>query len=107
MLIVCLIAAYLDPVGFLAPRQTILIAQVVAAYMLEDTASYVPEIIKNILMFWYVFMQLSAPYSTFVGVVIGLMLGMLSISTPRMIGFDLFFPPSWLIWLCERFLNPI
>ena len=43
----------------MAPRQCFLVSQIVTTYMLEDTETYVPSIIKNVLLFWYVFMQLS------------------------------------------------
>ena len=62
--------------------------------------------IKNIVTVWYVFMQLSMPYPTFAGIVIGGMLGMLAISTPGVIGFDFFHPPQILTWVCERLFNP-
>ena len=42
VLTLCLIGLYLDPVGFLAPRQTLLVSQIVITYMLEDTTTYVP-----------------------------------------------------------------
>ena len=31
---------------------------------------------------------------------------MLAQSTPALLGFDLFYPPEWLTYLCEKFLNP-
>ena len=73
--------------------------------MLEDTETYVPKIIRNILSFWYVFNQLSQPYQSFVGLIIGLLYGMAAKATPGLIGYDLFFPPEWLTWVCEKCFN--
>ena len=55
-IVVCLVSIYLDPLGFTAPRQCLLVSQIVTTFMLEDTETYVPSIIRNILSFWYVFM---------------------------------------------------
>ena len=73
--------------------------------MLEDTKTYVPPLVTSILTFWYVFMQLSNPVPCFTGVCIGLVQGVLSMSTPALIGFDFFHPPALLTYLCEKFLN--
>ena len=75
-------------------------------YLLEDSATYVPQVIRNILSVWYVFMQLAYPIQVIYGVFIGIAQGLLAQSTPAFIGFDLFYPPQWLTYLCERFLNP-
>ena len=73
--------------------------------MLEDTTTYVPAIVRSIFAFWAVFMQLAYPVPVFTGIVIGIAQGILSQSTPALIGIDLFYPPGWLTYLCERFLN--
>jgi len=74
--------------------------------MLEDTQTYVPAVVRNILTVWYVYMQLSNPIPTFAGLVIGLGHGVLAQSTPALIGYDLFYPPDWLTFMCEKLLNP-
>ena len=61
--------------------------------MLEDTTTYVPSAVRSILAVWYVFMQLSDPIPTFVGLLIGICHGILAQSTPAIIGIDLFYPP--------------
>jgi len=73
--------------------------------MLEDTTTYVPQIVRSVLAFWYVFMQLAYPVPVFTGLCIGLAQGLLAQSTPAFIGYDLFFPPQWLTSVCEKFLN--
>ena len=73
--------------------------------MLEDTETYVPKMIRNIISFWYVFNQLSQPYPTFIGLLIGLLYGMAARATPGLIGYDFFFPPAWLTSICETCFN--
>ncbi len=33
------------------------------------------------------------------------MYGMLAKATPGLIGFDFFYPPGWLTWICEKCFN--
>jgi hypothetical protein len=73
--------------------------------MLEDTQTYVPQVVSSIFAVWYVFMQLANPIPVFAGLVIGLIQGILAQSTPAFIGYDVFHSPQWLTYVCERFLN--
>ena len=73
--------------------------------MLEATETYVPPIIRNILLFLYVFMQLYNAVLVFTGICIGLMQGLQAMYIPAAIGIDFWYPPEWLTYLCERYLN--
>ena len=64
------------------------------------------NVVSSILAFWSVFMLLAYTVPVFYGIVIGLAQGLLAMSTPALIGIDLFYPPGWLTWFCEKFLNP-
>ena len=72
ILIACIF--YYEP--FFEPLVVLLVAQITTTYMLEATETYVPPIIRNILLFWYVFMQLCYAVPVFAGVCIGLMQGL-------------------------------
>ena len=74
--------------------------------MLEDTITYVNKTVSSILAVYMVFMLLVSPAPVFYGVCIGFAQGLLAMSTPAIIGVDLFYPPGWLTFLCEKFLNP-
>ena len=92
-LTVCLISHFIDPVSFQCPQLALLLSQISLTWMLEDSQTYVPQVVRSVLAFWYVFMQLAYPVPVFAGMCIGLAQGLLAQSTPSLIGFDLFFPP--------------
>jgi len=71
-LTVCLLAYFVDPGTLILPQMTLLMAQIATTYLLEDTTTYVPTAIRNILAFWYVFMQLAYPIQIAYGMAIGI-----------------------------------
>ena len=99
-------AYFVDASRFTLPQTTLLLAQITTTYLLEDTPTYVNKVVSSILAFWSVFMLLAYTVPVFYGIVIGLAQGLLAMSTPALIGIDLFYPPGWLTWFCEKFLNP-
>ena len=77
-LTICLVAYFTESLIFMTPQLPLLIAQIATTYLLEDTTTYVPSIIRSILACWYCFMQLAYPIPVFSGLVIGLAQGLLS-----------------------------
>lgn len=64
--VLCLIAYFfstrfdteglMDVLSFAHPMLPLLMSQIVTTFMLEDTQTYVPQAVSNILIVWYVFM---------------------------------------------------
>jgi len=87
-LVLCLIAYFfseqfdepdmMDIFSFAHPQLPLLVSVIATTFMLEDTVTYVPSVVRNILAVWYVFMQLSAAIPCFTGLVIGLCHGVLA-----------------------------
>ena len=75
-------------------------------YQLEDSVTYVPDIISNLLLVWTVYMLLAYPLPTFYGLGIGMIHSILAKTTPTILGTDLFFPPYLFTVACEFFFNP-
>lgn len=105
-LVVCLLAYFVDPSHFALPQLALIMAQISATYLLEDTDTYVNKVVRSILAFWCVFMLLAYAAPVFIGTCIGIAQGLLAQSTPALIGIDLFYPPGWLTFICEKFFNP-
>ena len=62
--VLCMIAYFfsnpylgmMDVYAFAYPMLPLLVSQVMTTFMLEDTQTYVPAAVRNILAVWYAFM---------------------------------------------------
>jgi len=57
------------------------------------------------IVLWFFMTLIVFSFDTFIGIVIGLTYYFLAMTTPRLLGFDLFYPIAPLQWFCQKFIN--